>query len=432
MVTLCPNCGAELPQTNARFCSKCGTSLSKPPASNGTPSHPPLPPSGERPARVQSRPPLREQIAQQPAPSPRPSVPPTFQEKSELLPYEQVAERRMTPIVPKRPVNPSLMPPEEIANKASAMYDANVTELAKAKRELRVKVWPEKEEPGEPGGHESAAEVMQTVQREEVENVPTRPLDLGAPPAQNIPSASPLPKPVPTPVRAIPPIPPIPRSQPPQPPIEQLDTIPMMYQPTYSPVVPVTPVVQGNVQAALPFYRKPFIVVPILLALLIIIGVSVWAAILQPFSVPAVTAPQQSFQDTQLGFKLLYPNGWSVSIDRHTTSVHFADSTHTAQVNIAVTNATGLAVLPYLAKEATQLGMTGTKAVAPLAFAGATWQQLQGSVQQNGASYTETVLVTVHGSHLFMLTQLAPQSIYAQEEHLVFASMRSSMHFLGA
>lgn len=422
MATLCPNCGAELPQANARFCSKCGISLSKPPVSNAAPARTPLPPSAARPAQPRSQSPLREQIAQQPGPSPRPSVPPTPPEKSASLPYEQVAERRMTPMVPKRPQSPLPVPPSEGTNNAPATNSANAIEPMQAKRELRVKVWPEEDAQSK---SEFADSATQTVPHEEIEDVPTHPLTLDAPPEPIMSAMSPLPKPIPTPIPAIP------RSQPP---IEQLDTIPMMYKPAPSPVVPSTPVgqiAQANRQTEPPFYRRRAIIVPVLLALLIIIGVSVWAAILQPFSVPAVTAPQQSFQDTQLGFRLLYPNGWSTSIDRHTATAHFADSTHTAQVNVTVTNATGLAAAVYLAKEATQLGMTGTKAGPLLTFAGATWQQIQGSVQQNGASYTETILVTVHGSHLFTLTQAAPQSIYAQEEHLVFASMRSSMHFLG-
>jgi hypothetical protein len=74
--------------------------------------------------------------------------------------------------------------------------------------------------------------------------------------------------------------------------------------------------------------------------------------------------------------------------------------------------------------------MTGAKVGTPLSFAGARWQLVQGSVQKSGANYTETVLATVHGNHLLTLIQSAPQSIYADEEKLVFSGIRSSLEFV--
>ncbi|MFL5654384.1 MAG: hypothetical protein ACJ8CB_09425, partial [Ktedonobacteraceae bacterium] len=84
----------------------------------------------------------------------------------------------------------------------------------------------------------------------------------------------------------------------------------------------------------------------------------------------------------------------------------------------------------YLQQEASQLGMTGQKKGPALSFAGVSWQQMQGSVLERGASYTGTVVVTVHNQHLFTMLLLAPQITYAQEDQLVFSGIRSSFQFV--
>jgi len=167
-----------------------------------------------------------------------------------------------------------------------------------------------------------------------------------------------------------------------------------------------------------------------LLLLLLVGGVGTWIVVLQPFAVPGVTQPQQNFKDTRLGFSLLYPRGWRFQVDQGKTIVHFYDSSHTAQANIVVGLANGGDLGQYLQQEASQLGMSGQKKGPPLSFAGALWQQIQGSVLEGGASYTETVVVTVHNQHLFTILLLAPQITYAQEDQLVFSGMRSSFQFV--
>jgi len=168
----------------------------------------------------------------------------------------------------------------------------------------------------------------------------------------------------------------------------------------------------------------------VLLLLLIVGGVGAWIVVFQPFTIPAITQPQQSFKDTNLGLSLLYPSGWMVQVDHNTATVHFSDSSHTAQFNIVIAAANGTDASQSLQKEATQLGMTGLKPGEPVSFAGVSWQQLQGSVQQNGANYTEMLLATVHGDRLITIMQLAPQATYTDEEQIVFSGMRSSFQFL--
>lgn len=172
--------------------------------------------------------------------------------------------------------------------------------------------------------------------------------------------------------------------------------------------------------------RKSLAVALISLVLLVLVA---WIVLLHPFSVPDITQPQQSFKDTQLAVSLMYPSSWTSHIDRDKAAVYFYDSSHTGQVNIVV-GSTSDDLNQYVQQQASRLGMSGQKAEPLLAFGGATWQQLQGIVQQKGASYTETLLVTMHHQRLYSMLLLAPQTTYAQEEQYIFAGMRSSFQFL--
>jgi len=119
-----------------------------------------------------------------------------------------------------------------------------------------------------------------------------------------------------------------------------------------------------------------------------------------------------------------------VQVDRKNGTARFSDSSHTARFSVTIVPANGQDAGQYLLKQAAQLGLTGTKSGPQLSFAGSTWQQTQGAVQQAGANYTEVLLATTHGSNLVSITQQAPQVIYAEEEQAVFASVRSSFQFL--
>jgi hypothetical protein len=176
--------------------------------------------------------------------------------------------------------------------------------------------------------------------------------------------------------------------------------------------------------------RVPVLVSLILICLLVLGGVAAWILKFQPFSIPQVTQPQQQFQSAALGVSLSYPSGWSVQVDRENGTAHFSDSSRTAQFSVTVVPANGQDAGQYLLKRVTQLGLTGTKPGPQLSFAGSTWQQTQGAVQQAGANYTEVLLATTHGSHLVSIIQQAPQVIYADEEQAVFAGVRSSFQFL--
>jgi hypothetical protein len=177
--------------------------------------------------------------------------------------------------------------------------------------------------------------------------------------------------------------------------------------------------------------RRPLaIILAILLLLLIGGGIGTWIVLEQPFTIAGVTQPQQTFSNAQIGVSLSYPNGWTTKVNAQKTTVFLSDSSQTAQFKIISGPTNGGDVGKYLQQVASQQNMTGLKAMTTQSFAATSWQQLQGSVLLNGASYTETLFATVHQQHIYTILQLAPQSTYSQEEQYVFSGMRSSFQFL--
>ena len=176
--------------------------------------------------------------------------------------------------------------------------------------------------------------------------------------------------------------------------------------------------------------RRPLVIILGILLLLIVGGsVGAWMILEQPFTVAGVTQPQQTFANTRIGVSLSYPTGWTAKVDTKNSTILLSDSSQTAEFKIISAPANGADVGKYLQQEASQQSMTGLKPIATQSFAGTSWQQLQGSVLLNGASYTEILFATIHGQTIFTIMQLAPQSTYSQEEQYAFSSMRSSFRF---
>ena len=176
--------------------------------------------------------------------------------------------------------------------------------------------------------------------------------------------------------------------------------------------------------------RKLPLMMPVLLILLVVFGVlGTWIFVYHPFSVPGITQPQQSFSNTQLGLSLSYPNGWQSQVDVGKATVHFQDTSHTAGVDIVVASAPISDAGAYLRQKANQLGMTGLQS-SSTSFGGVSWQQIRGNVLVRGASYTETLLATIHKNTVFTMMLLAPQTTYVQEDQMVFSKMRTSFQFL--
>ena len=533
MAIQCRNCGKTLPREDARFCNNCGTlvpnhpfSLQSLAAAKGPPPSSTDQPDNKKGQRGSSKPPLREQIAQQPPATPRRPVrtdPPAWisqldtlehsrlvsekagderqgqalEEKTrdeeprphELSPAESKDEEQQalataidslvetptisSPSIPGgEPVqSPEIEPavkkddlPAPIAEEVGAQLEAKSQKPPE--HALPLKVW----EQGEPilppqDGEETAGGDI-------VEDLPTRPLvaEHNEPRVQR---------------DALPP--PILGVQTPHfEEVTDLDTTPLLARqqvgfahpqsarqvmqahshpgdraaqnaadmPHYTSMPQANQPARG-VQGPIPVLppqhqtwgqqppthafppramrsrgRVPVLVILLLICLLVVGGLATWIIKFQPFSIPQVTQPQQRFQNSALGVSLSYPSGWSVQVDRKNATAYFSDSSRTAQFSVIVAPANGQDAGQYLLKQAAQLGFTGTKPGPQLSFAGSTWQQAQGTVQQAGANYTDVLLVTTHGSHLVSIIQQAPLVTYADEEQAVFASVRSSFQFL--
>ena len=165
----------------------------------------------------------------------------------------------------------------------------------------------------------------------------------------------------------------------------------------------------------------------ILLVALVLAGLICWLL----FSLLAPSAnPWQSFRDTKLGFSVSYPTDWQVQVDSKQSIVHFHDNTQTGKVDIAVSGGAAAGdVVQFLQRQASQLGMTNITTGPSSSFAGTSWQQVQGKLLQEGVSYSVTMLATMHGNHLYLLTQSSPQSTYKDEDTLIFSAMRAGLRF---
>jgi hypothetical protein len=190
----------------------------------------------------------------------------------------------------------------------------------------------------------------------------------------------------------------------------------------------------GSVSAEVKKPRKKKRVGRVLVALLIVLillGSGGYVIYLHPLV--NFLPSSQPYQNNALGFSLSYPEGWTVKEDQAHGMVHFADNTRTGQVNLAVFASSSQTQDQYLATEAAQMGITGWKAAPSASFGNTTWEEVQGSVTQSGATYTIGLYVTQHQDRFYALACLAPASpasVYAQMEHDDFGPLRASFLFL--
>ena len=484
MAILCMNCGMPLPKDDAKFCNNCGTLVpSHPFSSRSTASSPD---SVQRPNGPldHSRPPMREQIAHL---SPSPARPtrrftqdqaPTWMSHlddsaSNRPPSNNPMSNSGNSALSSTPPQLDFPVPEPMARPGSAV------------RELRVKVWQPEEpvsSPGLPTGEPDP------VHDDDMDALPTMPLIASSTNALMQPQNA-IPSQSSTPTRndrlnelermntaqlatSTPPVqqPPAPlRKQFSYPGFDQSFAMPGQQNvastrdaasampgrnETVAPVRPMAPSapprvarVTGEAQlkqtppplravpspvAVIPSAkrRRPTVLIVGLLAILLIGATGIWIVVAQPFNVPAISQPQQSFTNSGLAFALQYPTGWVTQGNNAKTTVVFADSSNTAQFTVSVIAANGKDAGQSAQQMATQAKMTNIKTGATLSFGGATWQQVQGNRAISGANYRETIVATVHNNQLYTIIQDAPSSTYVQEEQLVFSAMRSSFKFL--
>ena len=177
--------------------------------------------------------------------------------------------------------------------------------------------------------------------------------------------------------------------------------------------------------------RLPLIVGSTAVLLLLVLALGSWIILSQPFRVSPVTDTQQSFTDAKLGVSLRYPNGWQTpQVDYGKQIITLRDGSDTAQMDIRIVNASTESPESYLQKQAVQLGINNPRSGSSSSFADSSWQGIQGDGQVKGAEYTYGLFATVHKNHFYTLAQLAPRSTYADEEKLIFAPTRLSLHFL--
>ncbi len=396
MATQCTHCGQMLPRDDARFCSNCGTLVPDHPFSPQSLSLSKDAPDSSAGQAHKSKSALREQIAQQ----------------SHFQP-------------PRRPRPVQDDPPPWIAELNTVEHGVPAEGDAEREKQLSEEVVADRlaEMPTTSLSNVESEQASQVVSADRKEEEPLDPIQLDPPVSEPI-SAQPQVQP---------------GLQSPQGPVRQ-PLVAGQYPSTPAPSPRQAGQEPGWSQKpsssafVLPIRysrgRVPLLFTIVLLCLLLVGGLWAWIYVFQPFSVPQVTQPQQSFQDASLGISLSYPRGWNVQLNHKSGSVLFADSTHTAQFRIVTLAANGQDVGQYLLQEAKQLGVAVPKPGVPLSFGGATWQQTQGSIVQNGANYTETLLVTVHRNRLYSIIQQAPQATYTDEEQVVFSRIRSAFRFL--
>ena len=205
-------------------------------------------------------------------------------------------------------------------------------------------------------------------------------------------------------------------------------------QPAFQTPLPNTPLPQptGASPRAQPRRRRVLVLAILLIVLLLLGGTGAYLVFLHNQSAASNQAVQttQSYQNSALGFSLSYPQGWTINNDRAHNIVHFADGTATVQVSLARASAGGSTLDQYLNQQATHLGITNQKAAGSASFAGTSWQALQGSVLQGGATYTITLYVAQHNGFFYALTCLTIPNVYAQEEQQTFAPLRQSLQLL--
>ena len=463
MATACTYCGQDLPRDDAHFCNNCGMLV---PSHLFSTQSPTAALDSALPPQVQEKPVLREQMVHQLVETP--------------AMQEQMAQRPRTtrrispdnisasPIAWPAPIthvsvkdSSSQRNNEPIVQQVQQPAQNAAQRPALAERELHVKVWDNTPTP--------LPETKLEAERSDIEETPTSPLAVAEQTKiENRPSQNGIDKyrddvehldtmPMPnnhasTAQPALPsaqslhgntPIPaeqrqqeytntPIPySSMPPQPvstasPSQYSNTLMKNQSPVPEKRRVNAPPAIASTTARRQKSRVPFIILLALLGLLVL-GSGAWVILAQPFSISPVTQPLQSFKDAGLSVALSYPNSWSVQ--RNATAVLFSDSSHTAQVKLTVANSTS-DVTQYVQQQATKNGMTAIKPLGTLSFAGASWQQIQGNMQQDGANYTTTMLATTHGNRMYMLTQMAPQNVYTDEDSVVFSAIRNSFAFL--
>lgn len=443
MTTLCTHCGKPLPRADARFCNNCGSFVgSQSNESGGVVQNGNSGGTGRTwQPEQRARPVLREQVAFPPQRFSSSGVADTAQPPAWMDRLEQQLHTSPTPHELH----------VKVWDASSSMIDEDTLEDGSGGQEIDELPTQAHAVSGASGKSEvNAVDTVDTASAvsgiSDVEDLPTSRLAVPSPSnsvqvaEDDAPGIEQLEtRPVQTPqlgqsanarpfMQPAPMTPAIPVSQP------GFAPMPVAAPNSSSPAPTASPALLAPTPAkAQPARRgRPvrLLVVAAALALLLVAGFVVWVVKFQPFAVPGITNTTVAYTSGSLGFSLSYPQGWTAQEDAQHSTASFFDANHTDQFNVALASPNGQTIAQYSKKLTTQLGLTGQKSLSPISFAGASWQGVQGTILQKGASYTATILVTMHGPHLYALTQMAPASTYTDAERLFYAPARASFHFL--
>lgn len=416
----CTNCGHKLPENAAHFCANCGMLVDSAPVVPETP-----------------HPSLHEQIAQQPAN--RPSlVPPVHPGWMNTQGREHSAPGLSgypaLPFVEQRPKaaqegEARFAPAEQEAS--LAIEDIPTGALPSDLSAIPQESQPPRSEPGQIAIEDLPTRRMPLTpaQRDVLSD---RPVSRGKPATSGIEEIAEVDTvTMPASSSASSATPPAPAEKVAQP-SEQTPPGPRPEQPPIHSSV-IAGAVPAPVTATPPPVRRArrisvLFIVGILGILLLSSG-GIWVYLTHPFSVAPVTQPWQSFKSTPLGVSLNYPTSWlTENTGQGGLSLH--DSSNTAMFTLSRTPASGNDPAHLLQQQGNKLGITNVKTLAPVTFAGVSWQREEGSVQISSATYTIVLCSGTHGNYVYLAGQSAAQDVYGEYEQSIFAYMRSSFRFL--
>lgn len=164
--------------------------------------------------------------------------------------------------------------------------------------------------------------------------------------------------------------------------------------------------------------------------LLVLIAGSVGAYVYYQSTAGQGTQPYWTYRDSKLGIAIDYTAQWQINLDPTHNLVRFIDNKiNTDRATLTVTAPSGQ-IGDYLNQQAAQSVITASKPASPVTFAGTSWQVVQGTVTQSGATYTVVLYATQHNNHFYLLEFQAPQISFESVDQSSFAHMRSSFQFL--
>ncbi|PZW30585.1 zinc ribbon protein [Thermosporothrix hazakensis] len=486
MAIKCNHCGHELPRDDARFCSKCGNTVS-------------LSPVGKKEVMPEKRSPAEQQSPQRtirPVQSQGTQSPRSRDEQSEGNgPVEKTIrpQQKETPVVgslektsrpgERRPAELKRQrPSREKVQKQDIAWPSPITHVstgentrkpaASEKKEsrpssgvdFRVKVWeptpeetpketkaPEKDDieyfPTRPMSREEIMQRSEAVvqshqeqesspeseQRRQVELLETTPMKISGPSWPN-PGSQPAAEREQT-ANSYPEREPRFVSNPGMGPaltgnsenasLGPKPQIPETPKPQRSEPIPETPRPQRPQPTS--DRGKKIAWIAIFLLALLAIGCIVWFFSMKPFDSSPEAQPWQALQDQSFGLTLEYPAGWEKKLDGKT--LQLLDGSKTGQVDILYEEKAPDDLEQYMKVYSTKIGMSAGKIGAPVTFGGAAWKQMKGAVTLEGAAFTASIYVTAHNGRVYTLVFYGPDKTFDELEKLQFSHIRESLKF---